>query len=477
MRTRLAVATFAFALKAVAGTAGPVHMQDKFIEQEQASGTTSAATVEKWWATLSDPELNSLIERAVRSNLDLKLAGERLLEARAARRIARAALLPSIDSTESFDRIRGGFENGNIHVGNAPGSGIFVSPFETNLFQIGLDASWELDFFGGRRHELAAATADVAGEEESRRDVQVSLLGEVATNYAEFRGAQKRLAITNENIQLQRESLDLTKVRSEAGLGTELDVERQREQLESSRAIVPQLQAELKIRTHALSVLLGRTPDELESELAQTATAPVNPPQVPVGLPADLLARRPDVRRATAAISAAAQRVGAAKADLFPKIVISGAAGRQATDLSGFTLGAGNFFSVGPGITVPIFEGGRIRANIAARKQQLAEAQTQYEAAVLTALRETEDALTQYGREQSRREMLASAVDASRRATELASELYTRGLTDFLSVLDAQREQLASEDALVQSDTAIVTDLVSVYKSLGGGWGEGQKKL
>jgi len=208
----------------------------------------------------------------------------------------------------------------------------------------------------------------------------------------------------------------------------------------------------------------------LRHELEVHAPIPANPPNVPVGLPAELLARRPDLRQSRLGIIAAAARVGAAKADLFPKIVLTGAAGRQSTDLSGFTLGAGNFFSFGPGITVPIFEGGKIRANIAARKQQLQEAQTQYESAVLTALRETEDSLTAYGREQQRREKLLGAVESSQRATQLATELYTRGLTDFLSVLDAQREQLASEDSLVQSDTAVLTDLVALYKSLGGGW-------
>jgi len=449
-----------------------VRAPETFSEQPETRGAIVDSTVEKWWTTLKDPELNTLIERAVKNNPDLKLAGERLLEARAARRITKSALLPSLNSIDSFQRIRGGFEGGNVHAGDNPGGGIFVSPFESNIFQLGFDSSWEIDLFGGRRHELQAATAEVSGSEESRRDVLVTLLGEVARNYVELRGAQRRLEITNRNIALQQDSLHLTAVRAEAGVGNQLDVARQEQQLNTSEAIVPSIETQIRVTIHALSVLLGQQPAALRRELEVHAPIPANPPSVPVGLPAELLARRPDLRQSRVAIIAAAARVGAAKADLFPKIVLTGAAGRQSTGLSGFTLGAGNFFSFGPGITVPIFEGGKIRANIAARKQQLAEAQTRYESAVLIALRETEDSLTAYGREQRRREKLLGAVESSERATQLATELYTRGLTDFLSVLDAQREQLASEDSLVQSDTAVLTDLVALYKSLGGGWSE-----
>jgi outer membrane protein, multidrug efflux system len=445
---------------------------DKFHEQVNVPGTTAHPVVEKWWATFKDPELDTLIRRAVEGNLDLELAGHRLLEARAEQRITRSELLPTIESTNSFQRIRGGFEDGNIHVGNNPGGSIFVSPFESNIFQLGFDASWEIDLFGGRRHELQAATAEVRASEEARRGVLVSLLGEVARNYVELRGAQRRLAITHRNIALQRDSLHLTQVRAEAGLGNELDVRRQQEQVDTTEALVPAIESQIKLSIHRLSVLVGQQPAALEQELEREVPAVPNPPVVPVGLPGELLTRRPDLRQVQAEVIAAAARVGAAKADLFPKIVLTGGAGRQATGLSGFTLGAGNFFSVGPGITVPIIESGRIRANIAAKKQQFEEAVTQYRNAVLNAVRETEDSLTTYGREQERRRKLLQAVEESNQATELATELYTRGLTDFLSVLDAQRDQLANEDALVESDTAVLTDLIALYKSLGGGWAE-----
>jgi outer membrane protein TolC len=183
-----------------------------------------------------------------------------------------------------------------------------------------------------------------------------------------------------------------------------------------------------------------------------------------------LLKRRPDIREAEAHLAAETARVGVARADLFPKILLTGSAGRQATEPSGLTLGAGNFFGFGPAITLPIFTGGRIRANIEAQKQRLNQALTEYQSTVLRSLEETEDSLVAYGHERDRREKLAAAVDASGQATMLANELYTRGLADFLSVLDAQQQQLAAEDDLARSDTAVTTNLIALYKALGGGW-------
>ena len=435
----------------------------------QAAGATSDPAVAQWWSTFRDPELDSLIVRAVRANLDLKIVASRLLEARAARGVARSALLPSIEATESPERVRGGLTQG-IFRPNAGTQSSLLAPYETNIFQQGFDASWEIDFFGGKRHALAAATADVSATEEARRNTLVSLLAEVARNYSELRGTQRRLEIAASNIKLQTDTLELTRVRAEAGLGTELDVERQASQLAATEATVPALESATEMSIHRLSVLLGEEPGALTSELTEAKPLPATPPVVPVGLSSDLLKRRPDIRRADAEIAAATARVGVARSDFFPKITLTGSAGRQGTSWSGLTLGAGNFFAIGPAIKLPIFTGGRLRSNLAAEKQRLVEAQLTYQNTVLHSLEETEDALTAYGREQERRERLQAAAEASQQATQLANELYTRGLSDFLSVLDAQRDQLAIEDNLVQSDTAVVTNLVALYKALGGGW-------
>jgi NodT family efflux transporter outer membrane factor (OMF) lipoprotein len=473
MKPALAVLSFAgIALGANWPKVGPKYEPPKATMPDsytQTAGVTTDATVGAWWTTLNDFELSSLIDRAVRANLDLKVASSRVLEARAARRVTRADLLPSVESVNNIQRVRGGLTQGLFNPNNSSHSTL-LTPFESSIYQFGFDASWEIDFFGGRRRALEAATADVTAVNEARRDTLVSLLAEVARNYSEVRGYQKRLDITNQNIKLQEDSLDLTKVRAEAGLGTQLDVERQSSQLESTRALVPQLQSAEIQTIHRLGVLLGEEPRALLTELNATKPLPAVPPAVPVGLPGDLLKRRPDIREAEARVAAETARVGVARADLFPKVLLTGAAGRQGTEPSALTLGAGNFFSVGPAITVPIFTAGKIRGNIEAQKQRLDQALTEYQSTVLRSLEETENALVAYGHEKDRRQKLIAAVSASREATTLANELYTRGLSDFLSVLDAQRQQLAAEDELAQSDTVVVTNLVALYKALGGGW-------
>ena len=450
---------------------------DSYHQQAGAAGTNTGPAVSDWWTTLQDPELTALIERAVRANLDLKIASSRVLEARAARRITRADLLPTVESRDTIQRVRGGLTSGLFNTNQVSpggkaqqGGSSLLTPFESSVYQFGFDASWEIDFFGGRRRALEAATAEVAAAGESRRDTLVSLLAEVGRNYSELRGFQRRLDITNRNVKLQQDSLELTRVRADAGLGAQFDVERQSAQLETTRALLPALETAEIQTVHRLGVLLGEEPGALLTELTQVKPLPAAPPAVPLGLPADLLKRRPDIREAEARVAAETARVGVARADLFPKILLTGAAGRQGTEPSGLTLGAGNFFSLGPAITLPIFTGGKIRGNIEAQKQRLEQALTQYQNTVLRSLEETENALVAYGHEKDRQARLVSAVEASRQATMLANELYTRGLSDFLNVLDAQRQQLAAEDDLAQSDTLVITNLVALYKALGGGW-------
>jgi len=444
---------------------------DSYNQQAGAAGTNTDPAVGKWWTTLNDAELTALIERAVRANLDLRIASSRILEARAARRVTRADLLPTVESRNTIQRVRGGLTSGLFNVNkSSQGSSSLLTPFESSVYQFGFDASWEIDFFGGRRRALEAATADVAAVGEARRDTLVSLLAEVARNYSELRGYQRRLDITNQNIDLQQDSLNLTRVRADAGLGTQFDVERQTAQLATTRALIPALETAEIQTIHRIGVLLGEEPGALFNELAHAEPLPAVPPDVPVGLPGDLLKRRPDVRQAEIKVAAETARVGVARADLFPKILLTGAAGRQGTEPSALTVGAGNFFSFGPAITLPIFTAGKIRGNIEAQKQRLDQALTDYQSTVLRSLEETENALTAYGHEKDRQGKLVAAVEASRQATMLASEVYTRGLSDFLSVLDAQRQQLAAEDDLAQSDTAVITNLVALYKALGGGW-------
>ena len=464
---------------------------------EQARGTSTGEPVEQWWLSFNDPEFRSLIERAVKANLDLKLATARIAEARAVRGIAKSGLFPTVEASASATR------NRQRVIAPANGAAAIV-PVEFNNFQGGFDASWELDVFGRVRRGLQAANADVAAAREARRDVLVAVLGEVGRTYAELRGFQFRLDIDllpvwppdcfvdrRPERLLQRaarrqagafvvEPVQVTVLRSVVGpavddaaaadVATELDVARAAAQLETTRSVVPSLQSGIEISIHRLSVLLGQEPSALRAEVSPTAPVPMIPPEVPVGLRSELLERRPDVRQAEAQIAAATARVGEAKAEWFPRFTLFGSAGRQASQLHEITLGMGNFFSAGPAVSLPIFTGGRIRSNIRVQDARLQQVVIGYRSTVLSALEETENALVNYSEEQSRRERLENAVKSNEEAVRLSSELYKAGLTDFLSVLDAQRELYANEDLLAQSRAAQAVNLIALYKALGGGW-------
>ena len=463
------LATMLLLLPLIGCTVGPNYKRPQVSVPQQwtvapARGTTTnPPETDAWWLSFKDPELDSLIARAVDRNLDLKLALERVQEARAARGVVRSAYFPSIDANVSATRER-------VQIYSPAG---LPSPFETNAFQGYLSASWELDVFGGIRRAVEAATADVAAAEDNRRDVLVILLGDVGRAYAQLRGFQRQLEIANKNIATQEDTLELTATRAKAGLATELDVSRAAAQVESTKAVVPTLLSGIDVSIHRLSVLLGEEPDALRDELEKATPIPAAGPDVEVGLPSDLLKRRPDIARAEAQLAAATARIGVAKADLFPRFFLTGTAGRQATQLHDLTLGLGNFYSIGPGISLPLFTGGRIRSNIEVETSRQQQALISYEAVILNALEEVENALVSYSEEQERRERLRRAVQQSRLAVDLASDQYRAGLVDFLSVLDAQREVYANEDQLVQSQTSVTTDLIALYRTLGGGWSAG----
>ncbi len=473
MRPRIWVLAVVSSVVAAGCAVGPNYRRPQVAVPNQwtvapARGTpTKPPETDEWWSSFQDSELNALIERAVGRNLDLKLALERVQEARAARGIARSGYFPSIDATASTTRNRQ-----RVIAPGTQGSSKIV-PVEFNNFQGGLAASWELDVFGGIRRGVQAAGADVVAAEENRRDVLVILLGDVGRVYAQLRGFQRRLEIANKNIKTQQDTLDLTTARAKAGLATELDVSRAAAQLETIKAAVPTLLSGIDVSIHRLSVLLGEEPGALRSELENVSPIPAAAPDVEVGLPSDLLKRRPDIRRSEAQFAAATARIGEAKADLFPRFFLTGTAGRQATQLHDLTLGAGNFFSAGPGISLPLFTGGRIHSNIAVQTSRQREALINYESSILNALEEVQNALVNYSQEQERRDRLNQAAQHSQLAVDLAAEQYRAGLVDFLSVLDAQRELYADEDQAVQSQTSVTTDVIALYRALGGGWNVG----
>jgi NodT family efflux transporter outer membrane factor (OMF) lipoprotein len=300
----------------------------------------------------------------------------------------------------------------------------------------------------------------------------VTLLAEVARNYVELRSFQSRLEIARSNLKVQQDTLELTQARFKAKIISELDVTRSQAQVESTASEIPALESQRNQAAHRLAVLLGQHPQALLEELLSTENGPIpsGPPDVPPGLPSHLLRRRPDVRRAERQLAAATARVGVAVADLFPRFSLTGSLGLQSEtfhDLGNFDS---RFYSIGPSVSWPIFDAGRIRENIRVQNARQEQAAVTYEKSVLTALEDVENALIAHAKEQQRRESLTRAVEANRRSVDMAKQLYDRGLTDFLNVLDAQRALFASEDALAQSDRTVSTDLVALYKSLGGGW-------
>ena len=423
--------------------------------------------VNQWWTRFRDPLLDRLIERAERANLDVRKAASRLAESEALRKGSRSALLPEINTSASVNELRGGFNQGIIKAPSSDGqTGSLISPFQTSVVSGGLNMRWEIDVFGALRKSLTAAGADAKAASENLRDVQAIVRSEVARNYVELRAADDQIAIVREHVASETDLLELIRARAEAGLASYLDVERQVAQLASVEATLPTLDSQRLAAVHRISVLVGEPPASFAEELE--ISRPLAMPEMPRAVPGEVLKRRPDVRRAEAQIAAAYARVGAARRDLYPKFVITGLSGRQATDFSGLTLGAGNFFSFGPGVTVPIFNFGRIRSQIAARDAQLEVALRSYEQDVLAAFEEVENAFVTRDRAEQRHHTLEIGLQAAKRSVELARELYVRGLGDFLSVLDAQRQQFVIERELAANHAAVLRSTVALYKALGG---------
>jgi NodT family efflux transporter outer membrane factor (OMF) lipoprotein len=427
------------------------------------SGEMDTQTLAAWWITLGDPELSLLIERAVKGNLDLKKARARVREARARRGIARADFLPAVDGTGSAAWSR---TMGNTEVAVASG---LSSAGASELYTANFDAAWELDIFGGVRRSVEAAEGDLQASEEDLRNVLVSLLAEVALNYLDARTYQVRLTVAEENLESQSETCRLTQWRSQSGLSDELAVQQARYNLENTRSQLPALRKGLEAAMNRVAVLLGEQPGKVHAELQKREPIPVPPLQLAVGVPADLLRRRPDVRQAERQLAAQTARVGVATADLYPKFTLNGSIGLESFSLSNPASGILTL-SGGPQITWTIFKGGAVRQNIEAQSALQEQALIKYETVILDALEEVENAITAYAEEQRRTEALREATKAAQDAADLAQQKYQSGLTDFANVLDAQRSLLSFQDQLAQSKGNVTSNLVRLYKALGGGW-------
>lgn len=475
-----AVCGLAVSLGAVSGCrVGPNYEQPKTETSESFAHTgtdgfdaksvadPTRAPDAKWWGQFNDPMLDDLITRAAESNLDLKIAQARVREARAQRGVTASEWFPQVDVGAGYSRARGSENTAGARQGALAGG----SPGDANdLYTAGFDAGWELDFFGRVARGVEAADADVQSAVETRRDVLVTLISEVARNYIELRGFQLRLAIARENITAQKETLELTKGRFAAGLTTDLDVAQAEASLAATESQVPALDQAVYASIHRISVLLGQRPEAMSTELLAVKSIPAPPDLVPVGLPSELLRRRPDIRRAERDVAASNARIGVATAELFPRFSIVGSFGLQSDKVADIGDASSRFWSIGPAVRWPILDWGRIRSNINIQDARTEAALAQYEKTVLIGFEEVENALVAYTREQARRKSLREAASSSRRAFDLSNQLYSNGLTDFQRVLDSQRAMLAADDAVADSDRAVSSNLIALYKALGGGW-------
>lgn len=414
-----------------------------------------------WWKQLGDPILDDLIARAVTANLDVRAAAANIAAAQAALDVAAAARTPTLDASASFSHERSsaatlrGTPNGRIPSAN----------FSEGL----LSLSWEADLFGRVRRSVEAARADAERSEELRRQVLTVVIANVASTYVDLRGAQRRLEVARRNAANQHDTFVLTETLSGAGRGTDLDIARARAQLETTTATIPPLETTIKSDRHQLALLLGLPPTALDQQLAQVSGLPRLPEFIPVGSPASLLRRRPDVAAAERALAAATARIGVARASLYPDITFSADIGSEANQ-PGYLGDRGALtFGVGPTISWSLFDPAiyaRIRGAHATTDAAIAD----FQKTVLTALADTETALDAYAGERRRLGALVTADEASTRAAELAQIRYRYGAENFLTVLDAERTRLEADDARAQSEIQRAQDLIAIFRALGGGW-------
>ena len=465
-----------------------------------------------WWDAFRDPVLSRLVRRVATSNFDVRTATARLAESRAQLRITAADEFPQVNGNGSYTRERvsprgvvglfsgggsgGGGSSGGGSSGSSGGSagggggsmatqsnglggrqgGIptnvggssTIPPF--NLFQYGFDASWELDLWGKVRRAIEQAHAQLEASAEARRNTLVSTMAEVASDYIQLRGAQRTEQVTRENLASARESLALTAERERGGVGTDLDVANAQATLAGVEGQMPQVMQQEGQLINALSFLLGQTPGALTAELITPAPIPPAPATVPIGIPSQLAERRPDIREAEDQLHAATAAIGVAQADFYPQVTLTGSLAIQALQFKDLGNWNARTYGLGPSITLPIFQGGRIRANVRLRKEQQQEAAISFQRTVLQAFQEVDNALIAYHSEQTRRDALRKVVEANRRALMLATQRYQRGISDFLEVLTAQRSLFAAQLQLASSAAQASVDLVQLYKALGGGW-------
>jgi outer membrane protein, multidrug efflux system len=443
-------------------TVGPDYKQPEldvpisWHQPEDPALVPGRAEIRRWWVVFDDAMLTKLVVIAAEDNLDLRVAVARVNEARARIGVVSGQQVPMINTGGEITR----------------GEDSLTTPLAgtTTRYSVGLDASWEIDLFGRISRSIEAATAQFQASEEDRTDVMISLYAEVARTYLDIRTFQARLDAARGNIESQREILKLTRSRFKHGLATGLDVAQAEQVLASSEAQVPPLRIELNRAINTMGVLLGKPPGTLYEELSATGPIPIPPPTVTVGVPADLLRQRPDIRRAERQLAAQTARIGVATADLYPTLSLGGTLNYSAINTGDLFDPGSRIWGVTPALRWNVFDGGRIRSQIEVEDARTEQALLIYERTILNALNEVENAMTAYLEQRIRFDALDRSVAASRRVLGMATKLYRQGLINFQSVMDAQRELFSIENQLAEARGQTATNLVRLYKAIGGGW-------
>lgn len=419
-------------------------------------GERSTRNLARWWRQFGDPQLEQLIDEALAGSLDLRLSRARLRQARASREQAVSGLFPTLTASAGASRSKNAAE---------------INPLPTRTtYDAGFDASWEIDIFGGTRRGIEAASADQAASEASLNHTHVSLVAEVALNYVELRSYQRRIAIARDNLASQGETLQITEWRYRAGLATSADVEQARTSREQTRAAIPDLEAVQAAAENRLAVLLGRAPGSLHERLAAPTPLPVLPDSVATGIPAEVLRQRPDLVASEHTLAAETARVGQKLAQRFPSLNLGASFGWQAYGYSALGSAGALMRAVSGSLAATLFDGGRLRSAVEIQNAVQEQALIGYQSSVLAALEEVENALTAYAVGRERVAARQAAADAARNAAQLSRNLYQSGLADFQKVLETERTRLSAEDGLATAETAMRTNLIKLYKALGGGW-------
>lgn len=453
---------------------------------QAGSQTTMDAPDPNWWKIFNDPTLTSLETRLATQNLDIQRAAAQLAQSRAQLLMAGAERFPGLSasgsytrsqySTKSLQRILSGVAKDNVTaLGQQNATLLDQSVGDAtipllNQWKYSIDAQYEVDIWGRVARQYEAAKADLQASDEERRGVLIAQQADMANDYLTLRGLQEQLRITRANRDTQAQTLSLARERQKTGLVTELDVTSAETQLDSTTAQIAQVEQRIEQQINAISLLLGAPPGTLNEELTRTAGIPVVPPRVPVGVPSELAQRRPDIRQAEAQLHAAVANVGEAEAEFYPKITLNADFGLQSLSFRDLGFWNARAWNIGPSISLPIFQGGRLRGQLMLNRYAQKAAAITYRQTVLGAWRDVDNALIAYRDEQRRRDGLQAAVVSGQRALHLAQDQYRSGLTTYLNVLSAQRDLLSAELQLADSTTTLASNLAHLYNALGGGW-------